>query len=151
MTSNHRTIAAKDQDELLEELRSLGFSWRVIARIAQMSVPELRNWRRVGLAAAENRRRIVEIVALCRRAREDHVIDDIAAWLETPLHSEVPITGLELLAAERSDLVLRLLCRPEESPEQILDEFEPGWREHYASSVEVFTAPDGLPGLRFVG
>ena len=151
MTSNHRTTAAKDQDELLEELRSLGFSWLAIARIAQMSVPELWNWRRFGIAASESRRRIVEIVALCRRGREDHAVDDIAAWLETPLYSGVPITGLELLAVERSDLVLRLLCHPEESPEQILDEFEPGWRERYASPVEVFTAPDCLPGLRLVG
>ena len=30
----------------------------------------------------------------------------------------------------------------------MLDEFAPDWRERYASTVDVFTGPDGMTGLR---
>ena len=98
----------------------------------------------------ENRRRVAEMAALCHMAKDKYLIEDVAGWLETPLHSKAPITGLDLLAGDRSDLVLRLACERGENPAQVLDEFEPGWRDHYASAVEAFTAPDGLPGVRLV-
>lgn len=140
----------QDLAGLLDELNTLGFSWRSIARIAHVSVPALRKWRMGESATGENRRRVAEVVALCQMAREQYLIEDVAGWLETPVHSQVPITGLDLLAGGRSDLVLRLACDRGENPEQILDEFESGWRENYAATVEVFAAPDGLPGVRLI-
>ena len=142
--------AREDLAGLLEELNTLGFSWRAIARMAQVSVPALRKWRKGSSAAGENRRRVAEIVALCQIAPEKYLIEDVAGWLETPLHAEAPITGLDLLAGDRSDLVLRLACDRGEHPEQVLEEFEPGWRDRYTSAVKVFIAPDGLPGVRLV-
>ena len=142
--------AKEDLVGLLEELNGLGFSWREVARIAQVSVPALRKWRMGASATGENRRRVAELAAFCQMAREKYLIEDVAGWLETPLHSESPVTGLDLLAGDRFDLVLRLACGYGENPEQVLDEFEPGWRGQYASTVQVFTAPDGLPGVRLV-
>lgn len=135
---------------LLEELNGLGFSWRAIARIAQVSVPALRKWRMGAAATGENRRRVAEVAAFCQIASERYLIEDVAGWLETPLHSEAPVTGLDLLAGDRFDLVLRLACDYGENPEQVLDEFEPGWKDRYTSTFEVFTAPDSLPGVRIV-
>ncbi|MCY4195191.1 MAG: transcriptional regulator [bacterium] len=140
--------AKENLSELLQELNSLGFSWRAIARIAQVSVPALRKWRMGLSATGENRRRVAEIVALCQMVFDKYLIEDVAGWLETPLLADAPITGLDLLARDRSDLVLRLACDYGENPEQILDDLEPGWRDQYASAVEVFAAPDGLPGTR---
>lgn len=142
--------AREDLTGLLQELNGLGFSWRAIASIAQVSVPALRKWRMGSPATGENRRRVAQMVALCQMVSDKYLIEDVAGWLETPLLADAPITGLNLLAGERSDLVLRLACDRGENPEQVLDEFEPGWRDRYASAVEVFTAPDGLPGVRLV-
>ena len=142
--------AKEDLGGLLEELNGLGFSWRDVARIAHVSVPALRKWRMGASATGENRRRVAEVAAFCQMAREKYLIEDVAGWLETPLHSEAPVTGLDLLAGDRFDLVLRLASDYGENPEQVLDEFEPGWRDRYASTVQVFTAPDGLPGVRLV-
>ena len=40
-----------------------------------------------------------ELVAFCDIVREQYLIDDVASWLEVPLIPQVPITGLDLLAA----------------------------------------------------
>ncbi len=87
------------------------------------------------------------LVARCEIARGDR-IDDVAGRLEAPVAPAVPVTGLDLLASDRFDLVLWLLTSGGEGAEAVLDEFEPGWPEHYFSGVEVFVAPDGLPGVR---
>ncbi len=52
------------------------------------------------------------------------------------------------MAENRFDLVLRLAHDQGSDPEAVLDEFEPDWRDRYSSPVEVFTGPDGMPGLR---
>ena len=57
---------------------------------------------------------------------------------------------MDMIGRDRWDLVLRLASSHGEDPEAMLDEFEPGWRNRYESSVEVFTGPDGLPGVRLV-
>ena len=88
------------------------------------------------------------MVALCDIARDRYLISDVAGWLETPVHPAAPVTGMDMVALGRFDLVMRLARDPGVDPEEALDEFEPDWRERYSSPVEVFTAPDGLPGLR---
>lgn len=136
---------------LLEQLSTLGFSWRDIAKIAGVSVPAVRKWRRGESATGDNRQRVARIVALCEIAAQRYLIADVAGWLETPLHPDAPLTGLDLMASERFDLVLALAREQSGDPERVLDEFEPDWRARYRSDVEVFTAPDGLPGLRLAG
>lgn len=136
---------------LLDRLAALGFSWRDTARVAGVSVPELRKWRRGEWATSAGRQRVARFVALCEVAAECCHIADIAAWLETPLHPEAPFTGLDLVEVERLDLVLALARDRPGSPEQVLDEFDPDWRAWHRSDVEVFTAADGKPGLRPAG
>lgn len=133
---------------LLEQLSTLGFSWRDIAKLAGVSVPAVRKWRQGESATGDNRQRVARIVALCEIAMERYIIADVAGWLETPLHPDAPVNGLDLMASERFDLVLALAHEQSGDPERVLDEFEPDWRARYRSDVEVFTAPDGLPGLR---
>lgn len=55
---------------------------------------------------------------------------------------------MDMVVHGRFDLVVRLARDQGADPEQALNEFEPDWRERYSSPVEVFTAPDGLRGLR---
>ena len=133
---------------LLNRLAALGFSWRDIARAAGVSVPEVRRWRRGGSATGAGRQRVARFVALCEVAAERCHIVDVAAWLETPLHPEAPLTGLDLVETERLDLILVLARDRPDGPEQVLDGFDPDWRTRYCPGVEVFTAADGMPGLR---
>lgn len=133
---------------LLENLSDLGFSWRSVARLAGVSIPALRKWRRGESASGENRYRVARVVAFCELVGERYFIDNIAGWLETPIHSDAPVSGLDLLAEDRFDLALRLAGDQSTDPEQILDEVRPDWRERYSSEVEVFIASDGLPALR---
>lgn len=146
-----RTVANQRAKEslasLLDELNGLGFSWRDIARVGGVSVPALRKWRLGGAASGANRRRVAMVVALCDIARDRYLISDVAGWLETPMHPAAPVTGMDMVVQGRFDLVMRL-ARDRGDPEQALNEFEPDWRERYSSPVEVFTAPDGLRGLR---
>ena len=148
----HRTmgneLTKSPLNNLLEGLNSLGFSWQGIARVSGVSVPALRKWRHGHSATGANRQRVAMVVAFCRIAEENYLIEDVAGWLETPLHPSAPITGLDLVAEERFDLALELASTRMQDPESVLDRFEPGWKERYASQVEVFVAPDGLPGLR---
>lgn len=132
---------------LLNKLSSLGFSWRDIAQMLSFSARGTQ-WRNGGSATARNRKRVAEIVALCEIARVQYLIDDAAGWLETPLRSEAPVNALDLVAAQRFDLVLQLASDRSADPEKVLDEFDPEWRQRYESTVKVFIAPDGLPGVR---
>ena len=141
-------LAKNSMATLLGKLSDLGFFWHDIARISGVSVPALRKWRHGKPATGANRKRVAMVVALCDISQENYHIDDVAGWLETPIHQRAPISGLDLIAKERFDLVLELASTRMQDPELILDRFEPEWREKYSSPVEVFIAPDGLPGLR---
>ncbi len=131
---------------LVEELGDLGFSWRDVARTAGVALPVLRRWREGASTSGGNAERTAMLVALCEIARGDR-IDDVAARLEAPIDPAAPVTGMDLVANDRFDLVLRVLSDGGEGADAILDEFEPGLRERYAPDVEVFVALDGLPGL----
>lgn len=135
-------------EDLLDRLSDLGFSWRDIARVVGVSVPALRKWRLGGTATGENRRRVATLVAFCDIAGSRFCISDVASWLEAPLDPQTPLTGLDLMAGGRFDLVLQLVRDRDPDPQAVLDEFEPDWRDRYSSPVEAFTGPDGLPGLR---
>ena len=141
-------LAKNSMEALLKKLSDLGFSWHDIARISGVSVPALRKWRHGKSATGANRKRVAMVVALCDISQKNYHIDEVAGWLETPIHQRAPISGLDLIAKERFDLVLELASTRMQDPELILDRFEPEWREKYSSPVEVFIAPDGLPGLR---
>lgn len=142
-------LAKEPLINLLEQLSGLGFSWQGIARLSGVSVPALRKWRTGNPAKGDNRYRVNLVVAFCQIAEDKYLIDDVASWLETPIHRKAPITGIDLIAEERFDLALDLACNIMQDPERVLDQFEPDWREKYRSRIEVFSAPDGLPGLRF--
>lgn len=134
--------------DLLDRLSLLGFSWRDLGRIVGVSVPALRKWRNGDQASGENRLRVARLAAFCEIVREQYLIDDPASWLEIPLHIDAPVTGIDLLAMDRFDLAFRLAGDDRTDPGWVLDQFDPDWRNRYHSTVEVFIAPDGMPGLR---
>jgi hypothetical protein len=141
-------LSAKPLKELLLSLGEGGFAWRDIARLVGVSVPALRKWRQGESATPENRLKVARLLALCDMLEEKAAIADPASWLEMPLVEDVPVCGLDLLLANRSDLLFRRALHHGADPEALLEEFDPDWRSTYRGPFELFEADDGLPGLR---
>lgn len=148
LRSTANQLCREGLPDLLGRLSSLGFSWRDLARLVGVSIPALRKWRNGEPASGENRLKVARLVAFCDIISEQYLIDDPVSWLEIPLHIDAPVTGVDLLSADRTDLAFKLAGDEGADPEVVLDHFDPGWRDRYATSVEVFLADDGLFGLR---
>lgn len=139
--------ARKSVRELLEELGDLGFAWRDIARLLHVSVPSLRKWRLGEQATGANRRSVARLTAFVRLLADEHLVSDVASWLEMPLSPDYEVNGLDLYEAGRSELLYDLASL-NITAEEALDAFRPQWRELVDRSIEVFLAPDGEIGIR---
>lgn len=131
---------------LCTPLLDLGFARRDVARLMRITVAATRTPKTpedaedIGLAAIVRRATLDAIADSCR-------IDDIAAWCETRIHPDAPVTPLDLYCEQRLDLFL-LHAQQRATPEDILDRYDPGWRDRFASDWEVFTAADGDLAIR---
>jgi transcriptional regulator with XRE-family HTH domain len=135
-------VAKRPLADLLQELADLGFSWRAIAELCEVSVPALRKWR-IGTSepARTNRQRLAELVAVSELLTADHLIDDVAAWLEMPLDANSVVTAFDLLRQHRDDCVVEL-AGAHRAPADVLDEVDPEWRSRRIQ-FEVVEGPDG--------
>lgn len=140
-------IAKRAPTELLSDISEMGFGWRDIARMVGVSVPALRRWRHGESPTGEHSRRIAELAAFVRILTEDHLVADVASWMEMPITRDVPLSGIDLYA-DGHLLAIFDLASEHITPEQALDEADPGWRERYHSDFEVFRAGDGQPAIR---
>jgi transcriptional regulator with XRE-family HTH domain len=140
-------IAKRAPIELLGEINELGFGWRDIARMVGVSVPALRRWRQGESPTGEHRRRIAELGAFVRILGEDHLVADVASWMEMPITRDAPLTGIDLYTQGQL-LTIFDLASEHITPDQALDTADPGWRERYQSDFEVFRAGDGQPAIR---
>ncbi len=146
------TLAADRESglELLTELNAEGISWRDLARLADVSVPALQKWRRGERMAPSNKYKVAKIVALFRLLREQ-TISEPTSWLESPVKPGVSLAKMDLLLADRFDLVLSLASREltSDAAEKVLNLFDPEWRRKYQDdSVEVFVDSDGFKSMR---
>jgi hypothetical protein len=142
-----RMTAKRSVADMLSELADAGFSWRDIAALAGVSVPAVRRWRLGEAATGANRLAIARIVALVEVLRDDHLVSDVASWMEVPLASAAPVTAIDLAAAGLFQEVIEIAAY-HSTGEDVLDRAQPGWRERYRSDYEVFEAPDGELGTR---
>ena len=105
LESRTEEAAKRAPADLLSELADLGFSWTAIARIVGVSIPSIRKWRHGETASGENRRRLAGFVALVGVLESDHLIVDVASWLDMPLAGS-NFTGIDVLAGgQLPDLV----------------------------------------------
>ena len=133
--------------QMLDELADLGFAWRNIARLIDVSVAAVQKWRRGERATGESRRKVASLLAACDLVAEHYGVREIASWFEMPLVGEAPITPIDLYAGEHPELVFEH-ASGHDDPEQILTAFDPEWRERYRSDFEVFRAGDGELSIR---
>jgi hypothetical protein len=142
-----REIAKRPAADMLNELASRGFAWRDIARLLKVSVPAVRRWRQGESLTGPRLLAAARLVALVETMRVDHLVSDVASWMEMPLKPDVPVTGIDLAVDGRYEELLDLAAE-HVTPEEILDSWQPGWRSRYRSDFEVFEAPDGDLGIR---
>lgn len=142
-----RGIAKRSVGEMLSELSNAGFAWRDIASLAGVSVPAVRRWRQGEAPTGPNRLAVARIVALVETLRDDHLVADVASWMEVPLVPDAPVTAIDLAAAGCAAEVVEIAAG-HSIAEDVLDRRQPGWRERYGSEHEVFVAPDGELGTR---
>ena len=142
-----RVIAKRSVVEMLNELADTGFAWRDIAALAGVSVPAVRRWRQGEAPTGANRLAVARIVALMETLRDDHLVSDVASWMEVPLVADAPVTAIDLAVAGRLQEVVEIAAG-HSTGEDVLDRSQPGWRERYRSESEVFLAPDGELGTR---
>ncbi|MDO4259277.1 MAG: hypothetical protein Q4C87_07135 [Actinomycetaceae bacterium] len=132
---------------MLAELADLGFAWRDIARMLNVSVPAVQKWRKGEKASGANRMRIASLLAACDLVAKHYMVDEVASWFEMPLSPPAPVTPIILYAAQRVDLIFEF-ASGHVDPEALLSEFEPDWRERYRSDFELFEAGNGLRSIR---
>ena len=142
-----RMTAKRSVADMLGELADAGFSWRDIARLAGVSVPAVRRWRLGEAATGANRLAVARIVAFVEMLRDDHLVSDVASWMEVPLVPGAPVTAIDLAAAGLLQEVVEIAAG-HSTGEDVLNRTQPGWRERYRSDYEVFEAPDGELGTR---
>lgn len=149
---DERTSARERESvqSLLQLLTERGLSWSMVSRVIDVSVPAIRKWRLGQGASPENRRALARLAALLDMLADQFMIEDPAAWLEIPL-GPTRRTLADAYASGRVDLVLDYAGRWITTPERVLDELDPRWRETQASrEFETFTAADGHLGVRRV-
>lgn len=133
--------------DLLEQLSEIGFGWSDIAKMLGVSVPALRRWRLGDRPTAEHLRRIAALVAFVNMIREDHLVGDVASWMEMPIVDGVPLTCVDIYAKGQLLTVFELASE-HLTPSQALDRMEADWRNKYRSDFEVYRADDGQLAIR---
>ena len=149
LESRTEEAAKRASTDLLSELADLGFSWTAIARIVGVSIPSIRKWRHGETATGENRRKLAGLVALVGVLESDHLIYDVASWLDIPLAGS-NFTGIDVLENGKLSDLVEYAAQHIESIE-LLDRALPTWREALDDQFEVYQAGDGELAIRIVG
>ena len=149
LDSRTEEAAKRAPVDLLSELADLGFSWTAIARIVGVSIPSIRKWRHGETATGENRQKLARLVALVGVLESDHLISDVASWLEIPL-AGTNFTGIDVLANEKLADIVEYAAEHIDSTE-LLDRALPTWREALDDQFEVYQAGDGELAIRLLG
>lgn len=145
---NSKTRSAEKQTpvELLNQLASKGFAWINVARVVGVSVPAVRKWRQGESASGENRHKLARIVAMVDVLEEDHLIQDVASWLDIPI-CEPCFTGIDVLeAGGYEDLIA--YAGEHIGATALLDRWLPNWRDEVDDGLEIFVAGDGERAIR---
>lgn len=132
---------------LTEELSSeRGLSWNDIATALSVSLSAVRKWRAGHDVSAENRTNLARLAALIDLL-DEAMVSEPGGWLLTPVLSGYTLRFLDIVAAGRDDLVLENAFDRMTAVE-VLDAFEPDWRERTKRTFDVAVDGDGIRSLR---
>lgn len=143
------TFALREPLELLDVLSARGMSWALIAKMIRVSPTAIRKWRRGAAITPENRRALARLAAFLELAMEAiSPLTDPAGWLEVRISDEATLTPADLYRDGAVDVLLDYGAQ-RLTPQQVLDSFDPAWRQRYRPDerFEVVEAEDGLPAI----
>jgi hypothetical protein len=146
MTANNTRRSVLD---LLGELSDQhGVAWSDIAAMLGVSVPALRKWRKTSSGTTpENHQKLARLVAFFSVLGES--VASPARWMSMPPVDGYNVAPENLYSDDAAPALLDLAAgNAGVSPEALLDELEPGWRETWLSRYEVFEAEDGEMSMR---
>jgi hypothetical protein len=136
--------------DMLDELLNLGFSRTGIAKLVDVSVSQVQRWRAVDAWILAERLRVADLLAACDLLASRFGCVDPAAWFEVPLAPGCVIDMAEIYCAYHFDLVLDL-ASGRRSKEQVLDAYDPEWRDVPASMWEVCEDGEGHMSIHLKG
>ncbi len=138
-------MARRPVSDLLASVSEAGFSWVGVARLLGVSVPAIRKWRQGEAVSGPNRGKLAQLVAFVEIVAKDHLVDDVASWMEVPLAGS-RATGLDVYAAGSVNELVQYAASHMTTVELLscagLDADDSDQR------FEVFSAPDGEPAIR---
>ncbi len=114
--------------------REHGVGQLVIAQALGVSPTAVRKWRRREAATPGHRGRLARFAGLIDLLDESGVHDP-GGWLCIPVSDRGTLRPLEMFSAGRADLVLLLASQIDE-PHDVLDLFDPRWRENFGVDEE---------------
>jgi hypothetical protein len=132
---------------LMDELSSKrGMSWNDIASAIGVSLSAIRKWRTGSDCAADNRIALARLAALIDLL-DEAMVSEPAGWLLTPVLPGYTVRFLDLVTAGRDDLVLENAFNRMTATD-VLDVFEPTWRESARRKFDIVVDGDGIRGFR---
>lgn len=139
-------IAQRETRELLEELSTAwGLSWALIARMVGVSPAAVRKWRRGESITGDHRRATARVIAFLESlAQSLNPLNDAASWLEMPLSDQSHFAAADVYARGHLDLLLDHAAQ-RIGGHEVLDRFEPRWRDLSERRFTVELAEDGMP------
>ncbi len=142
---DERTAAKARHDALtlLDELSTdRGFSWSDIARLCGVSVSAVRKWRAGETPSPERRRDLARLAAFVDLLDEIAPVADPASWMLMRLTDSHTVTAADLYLDGRSNDLLEH-AQGHLGVLDLLDRWNPDWREDTRSDWQIVTATDG--------
>lgn len=143
-------LVKNSPQKMIESLGDMGFSWRAVAQLVNVSVPALQKWRRGEGVSGENRRKLASLLAGIDIIASQFTVHEIESWFETPVFDNLPVTPISIWSSGGYVLVLRYASE-DLTAEAVLDAFDPAWRTKWETSFEAVRAEDGHISLGMKG
>lgn len=142
---DERTAAKARQNALtlLDELSTdRGLSWSDIARLCRVSVSAVRKWRAGETPTPERRRELARLAAFVDLLDEIAPVADPANWMLMRLVESHTTTAADLYLDGRSNDLLEH-AQGHLGVRELLDRWNPSWRDDNRSTWQIVTAADG--------
>lgn len=141
---------------VLDFLYEEGFAWRDLSSMSGVDRVKMTRWRVKKLGTKDvtpsftdsELESLSKLAGMCDVLLSEIVNESMpAAWFEVPFNqADCPLTPMDVYKAGRFDLLAAYAF--DKDGVAILDEFDPQWRERYATCWEVFEAEDGWLSIR---
>ena len=135
--------AQRGREALLEELSvDRGLGWTDIARLCRVSVSAVRKWRAGGSITPERLRGIARLAAFLDLLEPIGPVGEPVGWLMTPLLEAHTVSGADLYREGRTDDLFEY-AQGQINVEELLERWDPDWREKTRSEWMVVDRADG--------